>query len=251
MSDKVSSWRDALASLSASSTSIARRIVVVDETTSTQDACRRLADGEPGCLVTTLRQTAGRGRLGRRWADDRGEGVALTISVAAQPPERLSIASAIAVCEAAEHFAGRQLGIRWPNDVMADGRKLAGILIEQQGEIALIGIGINVNQRTWPDELAPIAISLRQLIDTPTNRPDVVVNIIERLTANLARSDDQLTAAFAPRDALAGAAQTFAVGNESVTGIVERIDPLRGLLVRTADGERTLPAATTSLIHSS
>lgn len=250
MSDELRSWQDALAPLAAAPNSIVRRIVVLDETTSTQDECRHLAQGQPGLLVTTLRQTAGRGRLGRQWADDRGEGVALTLSVPTQPPERQSIASAIAVCEAAKHFADRRLGIRWPNDIMADGRKLAGILIEQQGDIALIGIGINVNQADWPIELTTIAVSLRQLLDQPVSRSCIIAEIIKRLGTNLARSENDLADAFRTHDILVDTTQTFIVGHQRIVGVVERIDPLRGLQVRTTHGRRTLPAATTSLIHT-
>ncbi len=241
-------WREALTPLIHEADSLVDRIVVLDETPSTQDECRRLAD-RSGLLVTALRQTAGRGRLGRQWSDVRGEGVALTIAVAAQSPERLSIASAIAVCEAAEHFAGRSLGIRWPNDIMADNRKLAGILIEQFGPLALIGIGVNVNQDVWPESLAEIAISLRELLDSPQDRVAVIHRVVSQLGDALGRGDDRLTAAFQDRDMLAGTTQHFTIGRERLTGVVERIDPLRGMLVRTADGERFLPAATTSLVR--
>lgn len=243
---EVARWRRALAPLVQQPDSIVDRIVVLDETPSTQDECRRLTD-RPGLLVTALRQTAGRGRLGRQWADDRGEGVALTIAVAPQPPERLSVASAIAACEAAERFVGRRLSIRWPNDIMASGRKLAGILIEQHGPLALIGIGVNVNQPAWPESLEEIAISLRELLDSPQDRITVIHRIVSQLGDALGRDDDRLTAAFQDRDLLAGTTQHFTIGRERITGTVVRIDPLRGLLVRTVHGQRFLPAATTSL----
>ncbi len=246
---EASAWRNTLTPLTDLPQSIVEQIVVLEETTSTQDECRRRAEGRPGLLVTTLRQTSGRGRLGRQWADDQGEGVALTISVPAQPPERLSIAAAIAVCEAAEQFAGRQLGIRWPNDIMADGRKLAGILIEQIGRIALIGIGINLNQTEWPTELSPIAISLRQLAADVPSRCQIIAHVLGRLAANLQATPEQLATAFQRRDILAGNTQSFQTGAERITGLVERIDPLQGLLVRTASGQRVLPASTTSLVH--
>lgn len=244
--DDAPRWREALAPLTGQPDSIVARIVVLDETTSTQDECRRLAE-RPGLLVTTLRQTAGRGRLGRQWADDGGEGIALTIAVAAQPPERLAIASAIAVCEAAEYFAGKRLGIRWPNDIIASNRKLAGILIEQQADVALIGIGVNVNQAAWPENLAEIATSLREMSDSPQDRVEVMARIVSRLGDALGRSDERLTAAFQDRDVLAGTEQHFTIGHERISGVVERIDPLRGLLVRTVGGQRFLPATTTSL----
>lgn len=248
MSDSLA-WREALqSSLGAATQQLVSRIVVLDATASTQDECRRFAEGRPGCLVTARRQTAGRGRLGRHWADDRGQGAALTLSVAAQTPERLSIASAVAVCEGLEPFAGGQLGLRWPNDIIADGRKLAGILIEQLDLIALIGVGVNVNQTDWPTELAGIAISLRQLIGTEVDRIDVIAQLIQGLGVNLARSDDEISDAFARRDLLTGTMQTFTIGHERITGIVERIDPLTGILVRTNDGARALPTSATSLV---
>lgn len=246
---EAAAWRNTLAPLTDLPQSIVEQIVVLEETTSTQDECRRRAEGRPGLLVTTLRQTSGRGRLGRQWADDQGEGVAMTISIPAQPPERLSIASAIAVCEAAEQFAGRQLGIRWPNDIMADGHKLAGILIERQGNTALVGVGVNVNQTRWPSELARLAVSLRELTLLPVDRTQVVVALLARLSANLERSNADLAASFATRDILRGTTQSFTLCAERITGVVERIDPLNGLFVRTTSGPRFLPASTTSLLH--
>lgn len=244
-----SAWSEALSAALREAAAPITRIVVLEETRSTQDECRRLAGDRPGCLVTALRQTAGRGRLGRRWADDRGEGVALTLSVAPQPPERLALAAGVAVCEAAERLAGRPLTIRWPNDVMADDHKLAGILIEQLDHVAFVGVGINVNQNTWPSELADAAISLRQLTGAAFDRIRVTAEVAAGLTSTLDRSDADLAAAFAPRDLLTGTTRTFLLGGERITGVVERVDPLAGLRVRTPDGRRTLPAALTSLAH--
>lgn len=248
--DEAGRWRAALEqSLRGWPHPLVDRVFVLEKTASTQDECRRLAEGRPGCLVTALRQTAGRGRLGRKWADDRGEGASLTLSVAPQSSERLSIAAALAVCEALEGFAGRPLGLRWPNDVMADGRKLAGLLIEQSDDLAFIGIGVNVNQTHWPGELDGVAVSLRQLRSGEVDRAKVIIAIIERLAGALRRGDGELAAGFAQRDTLAGTTQTFTRGGEIITGAVERVDPLRGIVVRTPGGARTLPASITSLIH--
>ncbi len=244
-------WQTALGqSLRSPTQPLVDRIVVLEETASTQDECRRLAQDRPGCLVTALRQTSGRGRLGRRWADDRGRGVALTVSVAAQSPERLSIAAAVAVCESLEPFAGRGLGLRWPNDIMGEGCKLAGILIEQHDPIALVGIGVNVNQTYWPADFDGLAVSLRQLRGAEVDRIAVTIAIVERLASTLSHSDAELAAAFARRDTLAGTTRTFTLGRETITGMVERVDPLKGIVVRTEAASRTLPAAATSLVHS-
>ncbi len=242
-------WSESLHAILRDAAAPVRRIVVLEETESTQDECRRLAGDRAGCLVTTRRQTGGRGRLGRRWADDRGAGVALTLSVAPQPPERLALAAGIAVCEACEHFAGRMLRLRWPNDVTADGPKLAGILVERLDHVAFIGVGVNVNQTDWTADLAGAAVSLRQLAADPINRVQVIGQIVQRLTAALGRSDRELAEGFAPRDVLTGTMQTFILGSERITGSVERVDPFHGLVVRTSEGRRSLPAAHTSLVH--
>lgn len=246
----VDAWRRALTqSFGDGASSPVRHLVILPKCDSTQDECRRIANGQPGVLVTTLQQTHGRGRLGRSWADDQGAGVALTMSAPSLPPERLAVAAAVGVCEAVEQFAARRLGIRWPNDVMADSRKLAGILIEQSGDIALIGVGVNVNQTTWPSDLAGIAISLAQLVGAPIERPAVTAAVVARLCAALDRSEDELCQAFQPRDVLLGTRQQFISAGAPITGVVESVEPTRGLRIRTSDGPRFLPAQTTSLAH--
>ncbi len=112
-------------------------VVIVPETTSTQDAARRL-DAAPGTVVIAGRQTAGRGRLGRVWADTGDEGIAASFVCAVAAPERMAVACAVATARAAESVLGRLVGIKWPNDIVAEGRKLAGILIEQSGDRAVI-----------------------------------------------------------------------------------------------------------------
>lgn len=108
-------------------------------------------------------------------------------------------------------------------------------------------MGVNVNQITWPSELADAAISLRQLTGAAVDRIHVTAEVAAGLTSTLERSDAELAAAFAPRDLLAGTTRVFLLGGERITGVVERVDPLAGLRVRTPDGLRTLPAALTSL----
>lgn len=94
-------------------------------------------------------QTKGRGRLGREW--EAPPGTALLCSVLLQPPgdrrvAELSLVAAIAVAEAVEHALGLAVQIKWPNDVMVNRRKVAGILAEATAEAAVVGIGLNVNQ---------------------------------------------------------------------------------------------------------
>lgn len=158
------------------------RIEWHDSLGSTNDRARELAlekEGiEHGFVVGTEEQTAGRGRKGARWISEPGLGLAF--SMIARPPwekERwgwLSLAAGLAVCGTLE---GLELTpeIKWPNDVLIEGRKVCGILIETVGESAVIGIGINVNEREFPDELH--AVSIQQALGKEVARETILLGV--------------------------------------------------------------------------
>jgi BirA family biotin operon repressor/biotin-[acetyl-CoA-carboxylase] ligase len=229
-----------------------RRAVVLEETPSTQDAPETRA-AAAGTLVTTWRQTAGRGRFGRHWADTAEAGVAASFVVAAQSAERMALIGAIAAADACAAALGScattlgsPVGIKWPNDTVVDGRKLAGVLIERRGDLAVVGIGINVHQERFEGELASRATSLAML-GSRADRIEVLVALAAALDAALAADDAALVALFRARDALRGTRALFATPEGPVDGEVVSIDPMRGLVVRTESGERFLPAQSTSV----
>lgn len=229
-----------------------RNATVVRETETTQDIAVRMG-AQPGDVVTTFRQTAGRGRLGRAWADTGAEGVAITLVVEGAPPERLAIASAIGIARAAETcLAGaappQRIGIRWPNDIVVATRKLAGILVEQDDRTARIGVGMNVRQQTFPSEIAGRACSLAQF-GAALDRTEALIAIITSMDAAMGLTDDVLRGEFAARDVLRGCVATFQHDRQIVTGRVVDIDPMRGLRVASEAGEIFLPACATSLVH--
>jgi len=146
------------------------------EVDSTNEQARRLCDrGAPdGTVVIAEGQTAGRGRLGRRWCSERRLG--LYVSVLWHPGApiggitRWTLAAAIAACEACRNACGRQVTVKWPNDIVHRGRKIAGILAELRwvgGEPRdlIVGTGINVHhdETDFPAELAHRATSLQRL----------------------------------------------------------------------------------------
>jgi BirA family biotin operon repressor/biotin-[acetyl-CoA-carboxylase] ligase len=203
------------------------------ETGSTNDRARALAvAGAPhGTLVTTGLQTAGRGRQGRTWTTPPGR--ALLMSLVLRAPDRmLPLAAAVAVAET----AGPDAMIKWPNDVLLDGRKVAGILAEArpQDGWAVLGMGINVALRPddFPEELRASAGSLGL-------EPRDVEGFLERLLATLERTlalePATLLDAWRARDALYGREVAWADGSGRAGGI----DGDGRLVVALPDGGRT------------
>ncbi len=126
-------------------------------TESTMDDARRLRDSGfgHGTIVTADFQTRGRGRFGeRKWTSRAGENLLCTILLErrrlAFPPQRLPILIGLAVARVIEHSAGCIARIKWPNDVLVESRKIAGVLCEADGKHALVGIGLNCNQTRFP-----------------------------------------------------------------------------------------------------
>jgi BirA family biotin operon repressor/biotin-[acetyl-CoA-carboxylase] ligase len=234
------------------------RVRVLSETASTQDAAALAAGGRAGVMVTAGRQTAGRGRLGRAWADSAQLGVAVTFAIEPRPAGVLSIAAGLAACRTCAGFTAARLGLRWPNDVVeAQGarRKLAGVLIEERGGVggalALVGIGINVLHREgdWPEELRSRAVSLAQL-GAAVSRVDVLERLVVELDRALEESPDERARAWTGLDTLRGSVRTFVHDGREHTGEVVSIDPGGEIVLDAgAGGMVRLPAVTTSLRH--
>jgi BirA family biotin operon repressor/biotin-[acetyl-CoA-carboxylase] ligase len=252
--DEVRRWSEAIDAELRRETRHFRRAIVLEETDSTQEEARR-REAAPGDVIIAARQRAGRGRLGRRWHDEHGEGVAMTAVIDPVPAEhqaRLSIAAAVAASLAVESLLHTTVGIKWPNDIIVSRdsalRKLAGILIEQDDRIAVIGIGINVLQTQWPDDLRHRATSLH-LLGCGASRLDVIIALIGQLDHALDLADDRLVEHFSARDVLRGRKVTLLVDGDVIEGRILRIDPMRELVVRCHEGERHAPVATTSVVH--
>ncbi len=159
--------------MTAVSRLVGRAVRALDTVESTQAVLARLArEGAPeGTVVTARHQTAGRGRRGRPWWDAPGQ--SLLMSVLLRPPipiaqaPQLSLVAGLAVADALGPAAGVAARIRWPNDVLIGGRKVCGVLPETvssaDGRVGhlLLGIGINVDQSEFPDDLRDHATSLR------------------------------------------------------------------------------------------
>ena len=252
---EVERWKAALGQAGAG---LLHTVCVRSEVDSTQDALRRLG-ASPGLLVAAMRQTAGRGRLGRSWHDGAdqasgqasgvapGLGVALSVALPVAAPGRLMAVGGLAALSAVDHALERAGGeaaalaqrpkaaLKWPNDVLVDGRKIAGVLVEVADGVAIVGIGINVAQRRFPPELAERATSLA-LLGATTDRLAVASALVSGLAALVGLADAEIRARYHERDGLRGSEQHFEVGGAVVVGEVLTIDPLGAIRLRLRDG---------------
>jgi BirA family transcriptional regulator, biotin operon repressor / biotin---[acetyl-CoA-carboxylase] ligase len=211
-------------------------------TDSTNQRARELAArGAPhGTLVTAGEQSAGRGRQGRTWTAPAGTAI-LGSLVIRDPPRLLPLAAGVAVAE----VIGPDARVKWPNDVLVGGRKLAGILVEgrPQERWAVLGIGLNVAicERDFPAEL-------RDRAGTMGLAPDALEPTLERLLERLERwlgePPAEVLEALRDRDALAGRHVRWAHGEGTAAGI----DGEGRLLVVTGAGGRALDAGEVHLV---
>ena len=202
-------------------------------TSSTSDRARALAQaGAPhGTLVTAAEQSAGRGRQGRGWSAPAGSSLLMSV-VLRDPPDLLPLAAGIAVAR----VCGDRALIKWPNDVLLDDRKVAGILAEgrPQESWAVLGIGLNValDVADLPPELHGTAATLGL---PSTDIPNVLDRVLRELEATLALDEAPLLAAYRERDGLRGRAIRWAAGS----GVAAGIDGSGRLIVELDSGGRT------------
>lgn len=169
---------------------LGRELVFLELVDSTNNEARRLADkGAPdGTLVVALEQSAGKGRRGRSWVSPSGSGVWMSLLLRPDiPPEcasMLTLVAAMAVWTGIERVCGLRGQIKWPNDVLLEGRKVCGILTEMSTEMesihyVVVGIGINVGITEFPEELQDKATSLCLCTDRSVNRAQLTAAVAE------------------------------------------------------------------------
>jgi BirA family biotin operon repressor/biotin-[acetyl-CoA-carboxylase] ligase len=174
-------------------TALAFRVTALDVTDSTQSEVQRLAAAGAleGTVVTARHQRAGRGRRGHEWWDAPGQSLLASVLLRPAAPvataPQLSLVGGLAVAEALGAVAEAPARIRWPNDVLVEGRKVCGILAEASSAGAggphhvVLGIGINLDQTDFPAALAGQATSLRLVTGRTVEAADVLAAVLERL----------------------------------------------------------------------
>jgi BirA family biotin operon repressor/biotin-[acetyl-CoA-carboxylase] ligase len=228
-----------------------RRIEWYQEIDSTQHRARELGEegADEGAVVVAEAQTAGRGRLGRTWHSPPGRNVYASILLRpAVPPgavPQLALVVGLGVAEAIETL-GLAPKLKWPNDVLLDGKKAVGILTEMEAELdrvrlVIVGIGVNVNldRGELPPYLHDTATSLKIAAGRPIDRVRFMAQLLTSVERAYGRFTHEgfagLKADFDARDALRGRRVTREVGGAPVEGVADGVDD-DGALRLLADG---------------
>lgn len=153
-------------------------------------AAERAAAGAPaGTVVAAEEQTQGQGRLGRHWHSPRGTGLYFTQilrpAVERQHVSIVTLALGLGVADALALFTGIRCDLRWPNDLLAGGRKICGILAQFQNGAVLAGVGLNVNQTHFPEELSGVATSLKRETGTEFDKRILLKAIASSIDAHV------------------------------------------------------------------
>ncbi len=223
------------------------RIDYHDTLPSTQPLAIKLAEtGEPsGTAVVAGEQTAGIGRQGHSWHSEPDSGlyVSLILYPPLEPATRpvLTLALGLATAEAIARVAGIQCDLRWPNDVMIDDRKAAGILVQLAGDAAVAGIGINVNHETFPADIADLATSIRIATGHHYDRADLLIALIESATAYAKMLDEggkeAILSAFTRASSYAKGKRVHVdMGDRHIQGITAGLDDYGFLRILKPDG---------------
>ena len=183
---------------------------------------------QPGRIVGAEEQTAGIGRHGRKWISPVGAGLYVSIVLAAKPIPVVMLALGLATREAVGSG-----DLRWPNDVLLNGKKCAGVLAQLEGNTIIAGIGINVSQTEFPDDLETPATSLR-LEGVQIAREDLLVALVELVDRYTGLDSDEILQRFTN-------ASTYVFGKRvrveaGLEGVTCGLDPAGFLRVREDNG---------------
>ena len=234
---------------------VGRELLCLDTVDSTNNVVKRSAmEGAPeGLAVIADQQTAGRGRRGRSFVSPAGKGLYLSVLLRPDCPMRelmwLTAWTGRAVCDAIEEVCGIRPGIKWPNDIIWEGRKLCGILTElgmegetAQGQYVVIGIGINVSQTAedFGAEVAPVAVSLAELMERPPRRAELaeaLLRALDRLRRDFPEKRAEYLEQYRKDCVTLGREVALVKGEERRSAHAETIDEDFQLVVRRLDGE--------------
>lgn len=229
-----------------------KRIYHFFKTDSTNRVAMELGHaGEPeGAVVLAEEQTAGRGRAGHTWLSERATGIYVTLllrpKLAPVQAPLLTMMAGLSAHAAVEAVTGLVVDLKWPNDLMARGRKVGGILTEMHAEPAqvrfvIMGIGLNVNQEKFAGELAETATSLRMETGKPQSRMELLVRLLREFESDYNRFSSEGVPSVVKRFEVissyaSGKRVRVTNGNESFLGTTAGLGPEGLLKVERDDG---------------
>lgn len=229
------------------------QILLFDSLPSTNlEAAKRATEGaSEGLCVVANEQTAGRGRLQRQWISPKGAGLYFSILLRPRIDQTtwplITLMTAVAMHDALLDACALETDIKWPNDILVNGKKLCGILAEtietSMGRAVVVGVGINLTNKSFPDELISIATSVEAATGKSPEREAVLETFVNCFAGNYQllqkpAGPDGIVAAWCARSSYAqGKRIRVADGDESLVGITRGLERDGALRVETDGGE--------------
>jgi len=224
-----------------------RKIVYYPETDSTNRRAKMLSqEGAPhGTLVLADSQSAGRGRRGRSWISPPGEGIFMSLllrpDVHPSRVAKLSLLTALATACAIARETGLDARIKWPNDIVISGRKVCGMLLEMTADENTVydvvaGVGVNVHQTAFDEEIAHTASSLDLLCGRRLSRAAIVRAFLEEFERAMELPDEEMMAAYAARSATLHQRVQVISLTGTFTGTAKAVTESGSLLVEDEEG---------------
>lgn len=229
---------------------IGRELEILDSVGSTNDYLKNLGAG--GCCggyaVAAREQFGGKGRLGRTWESSRDKNLAFSVllrpKIAPYEASAITPLAGLAVCKALRSFTGLDCKIKWPNDIIVGRKKLVGILTEMSAEFdaveyIVIGIGVNVNQGEFPEEIAEKATSLLLETGERTDLNKLLARLLEQLETEFINENLELSrnalAEYSSLCATLGREVEFTRGGRRLSGAASAVNALGELVVNLPD----------------
>ena len=234
---------------------IGKKVIAFETVTSTNDVATEYA-GDPkndGLVILAEEQTSGRGRGGKKWHGDKGQSLLCSIVLVNESvgAELLSLAVAVAAAEA----IGETARVKWPNDIVLNGKKVAGILLESKqtahGRTYILGIGINCHQNKFPGELNASATSIDRETGKSCDRTSLVKRLLSSVEYRIQTAQtkpQKLVNEWKQLSILLGQRVTVIYDGRGFTGHCVGVDPDAGLVLQLDSGTvRFFPASQTTI----
>lgn len=231
--------------------SMGQNVVSMEEVDSTNEEAKRQggAGAPDGSLFLAERQSSGKGRLGRSWSSLPGEGIWMSVllrpDITPYEVAKITLIAGLAVCRALRSASGVDARIKWPNDIVVGGKKLVGILTEMAAEsdrinYVVTGIGINVNQKQFPEEISAKATSLYLETKTPWARAPLVRSVLCELEdfydRFITEASFDLLIPYKELCVSLGRQVSVQRGDQTITGTAVDINSKGELVIQTKEG---------------